>query len=299
MSLTIAMSLAIENFQAGYAAAQLRDTGLADHRQSFTTAPITLEIPASGLVALLGPNGSGKSTLLKGLMGLIPHRGLIHVKDVDLSQASSRERARHLAYLPQRHQFAFPIQVEEIVLMGFNPVMGLFSLYSKNQREKARAVLDRLGLAGMADADYTHLSEGQRQRVLLARSLVQQADVLLLDEPDTALDLRVRYETLRAIRTILQEDQRSGLLILHDPSLALDLCDRIELMQNGQIIAQIDPAVESPRQIAEKLSLLYGPLTIHVLPDGRRLVSLEPSHSGPGDVDPGVFAAAARRGEEA
>ncbi|NCC77790.1 MAG: ABC transporter ATP-binding protein [Clostridia bacterium] len=208
-------------------------------------------------------------------MGLVPHRGLVRVHGIDLSHASSRERARHLAYLPQRQQFAFPIQVEEIVLMGFNPLMGLFGSYSKAQRAKARAVLDHLGLAGLTAADYTHLSEGQRQRVLLARSLVQQAEVLLLDEPDTALDLRVRYETLRTIRTILHEDQRSGLLILHDPGLALDLADRIELMQDGRIIAQIDPALETPGQIAAKLSLLYGPLSVHVLPDGRRLVSLE------------------------
>lgn len=278
------MSLMLQDFQAGYDAAGLQVCETMGRRKSFATAPITLEIPSCGLVALLGPNGSGKSTLLKGMMGLIPHRGLIHVNGLDLSQTASRERARHLAYLPQRQQFAFPIQVEEIVLMGFNPVMGLFSSYSKQQRAKARAVLDRLGLAGLATADYTHLSEGQRQRVLLARSLVQQADVLLLDEPDTALDLRVRYETLRTIRTILQEDQRSGLLILHDPSLALDLCDRIELMQDGRIIAQIDPALEPPGQIAGKLSLLYGPLTVHTLPDGRRLVSLEPVHPRPEDL---------------
>lgn len=280
------MSLLIQNFQAGYSEAELGNPDLAGHRQSFATAPLSLKVPDRSLVALLGPNGSGKSTLLKGLMGLIPHRGLIRVNDSDLSQANSRERARHLAYLPQRQQFAFPIQVEEIVLMGFNPVMGLFGSYSKSQRKKARAVLDHLGLAGLAAADYTHLSEGQRQRVLLARSLVQQADVLLLDEPDTALDLRVRYETLRTIRTILQEDQHSGLLILHDPSLALDLCDHIELMQNGRIIAQIDPARESPAQIAGKLRLLYGPLSVHMLPDGRRLVSLEPLHAEARDTMP-------------
>jgi len=92
-------------------------------------------------------------------MALIPHRGLVQVNHIDLSQTTSRERARHLAYLPQRQQFAFPIQVEEIVLMGFNPLMGLFSSYSKQQRAKARAVLQRLGLAGFAAADYTHLSE--------------------------------------------------------------------------------------------------------------------------------------------
>lgn len=292
------MSLLLQDFQAGYDASELRVTDATVRRKSFATAPISLEIPARSLVALLGPNGAGKSTLLKGLMGLIPQRGLIRVHDIDLSQAPSKERARHMAYLPQRQQFAFPIQVEEIVLMGFNPVMSLFSSYSKQQRTKARTVLDRLGLAGMADADYTHLSEGQRQRVLLARSLVQQADVLLLDEPDTALDLRVRYETLLSIQSVLQEETRSGLLILHDPSLALDLCDRIELMQEGRIIARIDPAQETPAQIAAKLSLLYGPLKVHVLPDGRRLVSLEPSHSGPRGVDPGVFAAPARRGED-
>ena len=275
------MSLIIQDFQAGYDAETLLTTDLPVRRKSFVTKPVSLAIPAGSLVALLGPNGSGKSTLLKGLMGLIPQRGLVRVNGVDLSHAPSRERARHLAYLPQRQQFAFPIQVEEIVLMGFNPVMGLFSSYSKQQRRKARAVLDRLGLSGLADADYTHLSEGQRQRVLLARSLVQQADVLLLDEPDTALDLRVRFETLRTIRTILIEEQKSGLLILHDPSLALDLCDRIELMQNGQVIVQIDPALETPDQIAAKLTLLYGPLSVHVLPDGRRLVSLVPSQSEP------------------
>ncbi|NCC76982.1 MAG: ABC transporter ATP-binding protein [Clostridia bacterium] len=299
MSLLNAMSLALENFQAGYNASGLDASDAAGRRKSFSTAPVSLMIPPRELVVLLGPNGSGKSTLLKGLMGLVPHRGLVRVHGFDLSHASSRERARHLAYLPQRQQFAFPIQVEEIVLMGFNPVMGLFGSYSKAQHAKTRTVLDRLGLAGLAAADYTHLSEGQRQRVLLARSLVQQADILLLDEPDTALDLRVRYETLWTIRTILLEDQRSGLLILHDPGLALDLCDRIELMQDGQIIAQIDPALEPPDQIAAKLGLLYGPLSVHVLPDGRRLVSLEPQQPESGDRSADKPEVSARRGVDA
>ena len=117
---------------------------------------------------------------------------------------------RQLSYLPQRHQFTYPISVEEVILMGYNPEMSLFDHYSQQQRAQAAAVLAQLGMGPLFKADFTSLSEGQKQRVMLARSLVQDTSLLLLDEPDSAMDFGVRHEVLGLIRSIVRTDRRCG-----------------------------------------------------------------------------------------
>ncbi len=248
------MSLKLEAFSAGY--------------RNWETAAVNMEIPSKRLTGLLGPNGSGKSTLLKGMMGLTRHRGSIKLNGLELAEAGSRERARYLAYLPQRHQFTYPISVEEVILMGFNPEMGVFENYSGSQRSKVRTVLAQMGLEALIQSDFTRLSEGQKQRVMLARSLVQEAEVLLLDEPDSALDFSAGRAVLGLVRNLIQKSERCGLVVLHDPGLALKFCDRIELLADGGIVGRIDPGEDSLESIRSKLSLLYGEVELFLSPQG-------------------------------
>ena len=254
------MSLKLDKFSAGY--------------RSWKTCEVTMEIPTHGLTGLLGLNGSGKSTLLKGMMGLIQHRGSLIVDGKEIGMARTKERALQFSYLPQRYQFAYPISVEDVILMGFNPEMSLFEQYSQEQRDKARTVLSQMGLEEMLQADFTHLSEGQRQRIMLARSLVQDTAVLLLDEPDSAMDFSVQHDVMHLIQTIIRRDQRCGLVILHDPSLALKFCDRIELFQDGQIKDSIIPALDDGEVIRQKLNQLFGSVAVYPLPEGRFIVDM-------------------------
>lgn len=252
------MSLKLERFSAGY--------------RSWQTQIVSLEIPTHGLTALLGPNGSGKTTLLNGMMGLISHKGSIAVDDMQLGTAESKVLSQHLSYLPQRYQFTYPISVEDVILMGFNPEMRLFERYSQKHREQAREGLRQIGLETVINDDFLRLSEGQRQRVMLARSLVQNTSVLLLDEPDSAMDFSVRHEVMTLLRTIIRRDLRCGLVVLHDPSLALKYCDRIELFKNGSIIGNIMTEVDDSDTIRQKLSLLYGNIGVYRTPDGHYII---------------------------
>ena len=109
---------------------------------------------------------------------------------------------------------------------------------------------------------------------MLARSLVQNTSVLLLDEPDSAMDFSVRHEVMTLLRTIIQRDQRCGLVVLHDPALALKYCDRIELFKNGSIIGNIVTAVDDTDTIRRKLSLLYGNIGVYRTPDRHYIIDV-------------------------
>lgn len=248
------MSLELRKFSAGY--------------RQFSAGPVDLKVEDHQLVALLGPNGAGKSTLLKGLIGLISQSGELFINGHDRSQTHSRQRSRQIAYLPQRYQFTYPIAVLDVILMGFNPDMSLLGRYSRSQHQAAHQVLAQFGLQDYAQVDINRLSEGQRQQVMLARSLVRPTAVLLLDEPDSALDYTVRQETLQLIRQQVQDNPCSGLIVLHDPALALKFCDQVVLIQDGRIPAILDPRTNNLAGLQETLRLLYPQILVYRTPLG-------------------------------
>lgn len=161
----------------------------------------------------------------------------------------------------------------DAVLMGYNAQLGLFDSPSAAQRQNALAILGRFGLADRADVDFGTLSQGQKQLVLLARSMVQEAPVMLMDEPDSALDFTNRHHMLRLIRDSIHSQQRCGLITLHDPNFAMAYCDRLVLLHGGVIQAQITMASASAEELREQLSLLYGP--VEVLSYGGRFFMVE------------------------
>src|SRR5204862_6942607 len=150
---------------------------------------VTITIAHGGTLAGLGGNGAGKTTLFRTLLGLLPPQaGEVHVGGDALDTLAPNERARRLAYVPQQHVPSFGFTVEEIVLMGRASHLSAFARPGTADRAAATDALVRLGIAALAHRPITELSGGERQLVLVARALAQQAPVLILDEPTASLD---------------------------------------------------------------------------------------------------------------
>jgi iron complex transport system ATP-binding protein len=207
------------------------------------------------VLALLGPNGGGKTTLLKTLLGLLaPKGGEVRLDGKPLAAHSIRERARLIAYVPQTHVATFAFTVQAVVLMGRAAHGNLFSRPSAADRAVAAAVLERLGIAALADRPYTMISGGERQLVLLARALAQEPHFVVLDEPTASLDFGNQGKVLREIRALAQSGH-GVLFTTHDPNHALRAADRAYLIRDGRRIADGKVADVLTR---EQLAALYG-----------------------------------------
>jgi iron complex transport system ATP-binding protein len=252
------MKLSLENFQCGY--------------DQWQTKKINMSLYPGELVALVGKNGSGKSTFVKGIMALLKSEGKKSLGDTDLSRKTTREMAKYISFMPQTFRVTYPISVEEIILMGFNPDMGVFENYSKIMKERVRSELEDFGLQGYIHRDFTTLSEGEKQKVRLIRSLIRETPVLLLDEPESTLDFMVRHEMMELILEETKKRNCISLLVIHDPSLALRYADRIHLFKEGQIVSSIYVHKEEKASILEKMRQVYGEVELVESSQGRLLV---------------------------
>lgn len=216
----------------------------------------------SSLLGILGANGCGKTTLLKSICNLLPHGGQCTLDGHDLASLSPRQLARICSYIPQRSGIAIDISALDVVLMGFNPKLRLLEYPSAAMKQTARQALKTAGLAGMEERNFQTLSEGQKQLCILARTLVSDARLLLLDEPESALDFGGRYRMLNHVRSWVKSGNRSALVTLHDPQLALNCCDKLLLLRDGQILGTLRPATDSAAKMEPLLQKLYGDLTL-------------------------------------
>lgn len=224
---------------------------------------VGLSVGEGEVCALLGLNGSGKSTLLRVLLGLLPvQTGEISVCGGNMRRAAPQKVARLTAYLPQRSRADDGMTALEIVLMGANAVTPLIMPYSAVQREKARMCLERMGAGEWADRRMGELSQGQRQSVLLARALMQSPRLLLLDEPDAALDLPRRWQMLRTVSALVKEERCAALCALHDASLALSVCDSVAVLSGGRIVCRLDMARAGEDEVRAAMCALYGDVTV-------------------------------------
>ena len=223
---------------------------------------ISFTVEKGCLTGILGANGSGKTTLLKALCGILPHGGECTLGGTVLEGLSERQLARLCSYIPQRSGISIDISALDVVLMGFNPRLGLLEHPHSAMRASARQALRQVGLSGMEGENFQHLSEGQKQLCILARTLVTDSQLLLLDEPESALDFRLRYGMLAQLRSWVQEGDRCGIVTLHDPSLALHFCDELLLLSGGELVGRIRPKTDPLDQMEQLLEKIYGPVSL-------------------------------------
>jgi iron complex transport system ATP-binding protein len=214
---------------------------------------VSLEFGSGKLTGLLGPNGSGKTTLFKCCLGLLKARqGSIELEGRALSSFSPKELARRVAYVPQEHRPPFSFTVREIVEMGRTPHRRAMPVLSKGDKNAVSLALERLGLASLADRDYSHLSGGQRQLVLVARALAQEAGLLFLDEPTSSLDFSNQAIVWEAVRS-LARDGIGAVICCHDPNQIVWYCHEMAAIRHGRILAA-GPAEETvTRELMEEL----------------------------------------------
>lgn len=214
------------------------------------------------LTGILGANGSGKTTLLKALCGILPSQGEIRVCEKEIRTLQPKQLARLCRYIPQRCGISIDISLVDVVLMGFNPQLGLLSYPDAEMKRQAEDALEMVGLGSRKHENFQTLSEGQKQLCILARTLLLKKGVLLLDEPESALDFRERYRMLSLVRAWLKDNDGCAAVTLHDPQLALNTCDRLLLMKNGTIVSSISPGKDSEETLQNALSEIFGELSV-------------------------------------
>jgi iron complex transport system ATP-binding protein len=233
------------------------------------------------VVGLIGPNGSGKTTLLRTLYrSLTPDEGAIVVDEQPIARYKPQELARAIAVVVQEPHGELPLSVTDTVMLGRSPHLGTFQRQSERDVDIAADALRRVGAEHLADRDVGDLSGGEKQRVLIARALAQQATHLLMDEPTNHLDIHFQHEVLGLVREL----GVSTIIVLHDLNLAARYCDSLVLLHRGRVAAVgtidevLDPAVLEP---------VYG---IRIEPvraeDGQlQLLFRAPTHSLPSSPD--------------
>ena len=210
---------------------------------------VDLALRDGELVGLVGRNGSGKTTLLRvASRVLAPDAGEVRLRGRPASELSRRELAREIAVVAQDTGLPFAFTAAEVVLMGRAPHLGWLGFERAADHAIAEAALDRLGLGALAERSVLEISGGERQLVLIARALAQEAPLLLLDEPTAHLDLHHRLEVLGLLRELAREG-RSVLVISHDLTLVARFCDRLALLSNGTLTVGTPDEVLDPARL--------------------------------------------------
>lgn len=223
---------------------------------------LSLKTEDSQTIGILGANGSGKTTLLKAICGILPHTGTCTLEDIVLEKKSPKELAKLCSYIPQRSGISIDISTLDTVLMGYYPHLGMLEHPSIGMKEQAIELIRMVGLAGKENVNYLHLSEGQKQLCILARTLITNGKLLLLDEPESALDFHFRYQMLKLIQEWNKKNHSTALISLHDPMLALNTCDCLLLLSDGGIHATLHPQTDTISNMEEKLCHLYGDISL-------------------------------------
>jgi len=197
---------------------------------------ISFRLEEGKILCLIGPNGAGKSTLLKTLMRQIPPlKGSVYLGERRLERIPERELARTSAAVLTGRPAPELMSCEELVAMGRYPYTGRLGVLSEQDRAVVRSCMEMTETDSLREEDFTRISDGQRQRVLLARALCQEPKLLLLDEPTSFLDIRHKLEFLLLLRELAEKQKIAVVLSLHELDLAKKIPDRILCLKNGRV----------------------------------------------------------------
>ncbi|MDH3259374.1 MAG: ABC transporter ATP-binding protein [Acidimicrobiia bacterium] len=241
---------------------------------------VDLDVAEREWVVVIGPNGSGKSTLLRAVAGTLPATGDVRVTGNSAAGVATRRRSRLVAMVPQNPVIPDGMTVLDYVLLGRTPYIPAWGTESGGDLRVARRVLAELDLGSMADRVLQSLSGGELQRVVLARALAQEAPVLLLDEPTTALDVGHQQQVLELVDRLRETRSIAVLAAMHDLTLAAQYADRLVLLVDGRTAAA--GAAETVLTSALLREHYSAQVTILRSPDGSVVVAPQRStHSVP------------------
>ena len=216
---------------------------------------ISFETREGEFLSVLGPNGVGKSTLFRCMLGLAePSGGSVLVNGDEIRNLTPARLARRMAYIPQSHHPLFNFSVLDMVLMGTTSQLGRFAAPGKTQEKMALAALERMGILHLKDRGCSDISGGERQLVLIARAIAQQAKILVMDEPSANLDFGNKLRVMKTVKGLT----RDGYTIIqstHDPEQAYLYSDRILALHGGRVLSWGTPREVMTREL---ISRLYG-----------------------------------------
>jgi len=232
----------------------------------------SLEVPSGSWVCLIGPNGSGKTTALRAIASVVGYAGTVRLGETTPERLQRREIAREVAMVPQVPVIPEAMAVVDYVLMGRTPYIPYLGTEKRRDLEITASVLEQLDLSGFSSRRMGSLSGGELQRAVLARALVQEAPVLLLDEPTTGLDVGHQQQVLELVDDLRARRELTVVSSMHDLTIAGQFADRLVLLSGGRIVA-----VGEARDVLteERIREHYG-ATVRVVRDDRGGVVVVP-----------------------
>ncbi len=233
----------------------LRTTNLAvGYDANPLVSNVELEVSPGSVVTLIGPNGAGKSTILKTLAGeLAPLGGTVLMGERDLAGMSARELAQERSVLLTERPRTNLLTCEDVVEAGRYPYTGSLGILQERDHEAVRDAMELVGVWDLRGRDFMHISDGQRQRVMLARAICQEPRILMLDEPTSYLDIRYQIELLEVLRYLVRSRNVGVIMTMHELSLAREASDWLACVKDGAIAAQGTPQEICQPQVINKL----------------------------------------------
>jgi len=205
-------------------------------------ANINIDALRGQTICLIGPNGAGKSTILRTLAGMLaPVQGSVYVKSQDIKDIKPKDRARYMAVVLTDKPKLDLTSAYEVVAMGRTPFTDFFGRLSEDDHRIIAESMQAVGAADLAERQFNSLSDGERQKVMIARALAQQPQLIILDEPTSHLDIRHKIEVVRILNQLSQERRLTVILALHDVDIAVKSCQNVLMVKDGEIVAQGRP----------------------------------------------------------
>lgn len=203
-------------------------------KQDEILTDINIQLDEGHILSVLGPNGIGKTTLLKCMIGLMPwSRGRSLLMGNDIRNMSSKVIWNTISYIPQSHGFSFSYTGLEMVMLGRSSHLGMFQQPGKKEIELAEQMMERVGITRLADKDCNHMSGGELQMVLIAKALINEPKLIILDEPETGLDFHNQILVLNMVEKLAHEENISAIMNTHYPTNAMSIADEAFMMNHS------------------------------------------------------------------
>ncbi len=206
------------------------------HKTPLVAEPVDLTAKAGELICIVGRNGTGKTTLLNTLIGIKKAMsGNIYIKGIPVGSLTARERARMLSFVPSKIEYVVNMTISDLIAIGRTPYTNIFDCHTSADKEIIGRFTEKLGLSQIKDSLVTEVSDGERQKAMICRAMVQQTPVILFDEPTAFLDFFAKRKLLSDLKKIASEENRCIIFSCHDLEIAAKYCSHIWLLDDRKL----------------------------------------------------------------